>query len=90
MVGVGVEHLNGVDIERHMVAVAGEFSEYRQKGVKVCDGIECVEGKKGLDGVAVAPECVGTYDDALLRCVVVHLGAIVLGVGAVGDAARLA
>ena len=90
MVGVGVEHLYGVDIERHMVAVAGELPEYRQKGVEVCDGIECVEWKEGLDGVTVTPEGVGTYDDALLRCVIVHFGAIVLWVGAVGDAARLA
>ena len=87
IIGVGVQHLNRINIKRHMVAVEWELPD---SGEKVSEKCHVYVGGERVDAVAVAPEGVGTDDDALLRGVVVHLGAISLGIGVVGDAAWLA
>lgn len=90
VVGVGFEHVNSVNIKWNMSGIGGELTEDGEDGVEGGDGVGGVERKEWLYGVAVAPEGVGTDDDAALRGVVVHFGTIVLRIGVEGDAAGLA
>ena len=87
IIGVGVQHLYRIDVERHMVAVEWKLPDSGEKVAEKCHG---PVGGERVDAVAVAPEGVGTDDNALLRGVVVHLGAISLRICVVGYAARLA